>query len=409
LNPHTYDFVDSIDALASDRHDLQTAFTKELLAESEDRVLQAIVKDAARNLSAPIAMVNLVLEEIQFFKAHYGLPPDLAAARGTACDVSFCQFVVRNGEQFEVTDAERDTRVPQHLVKNYGVKSYLGIPVVANEVIVGSLCVIDTKPREFSEEERGILKNLADLVNARLAELSRGSEQLHPSLAVQVAAPALVELREALTPIQADVVAGRLSTTALASLLRLVEHIAFGGTTQPENLKRTLKAAQDALENCENSFYDIEASAGDAEDARLALENVLTQEASPTRLSEVAMSGRELARHNVKSIGGAFLPDLLYDPSVATPRPLAVALVATCLSMVAARMTNLELLSEIRMEAHDLGSQAGLEIKAGELPDAVLEEITKELTRHIGESPSVVVQATAGSIRLLFAVVQEGN
>ena len=57
----------------------------------EENELKGIVEEAARDLSPPMVLANLVLEQIQFFKAHHGLPPDLAAAS----DVSFCQFVVR--------------------------------------------------------------------------------------------------------------------------------------------------------------------------------------------------------------------------------------------------------------------------------------------------------------------------
>ena len=128
--------MDSIDALGS-RPDRHVAFSRELLAEAEDDELKAIVDQAAHELNAPIAMVNLVLDHIQFFKAHHGLPPDLVATRATERSVSFCQFVVRDGQPFEVTDAEHDTRVPQHLVKTYGIKSYLGMPVVANDVVLG--------------------------------------------------------------------------------------------------------------------------------------------------------------------------------------------------------------------------------------------------------------------------------
>jgi len=401
------ELFDSIDALGP-RPERHMAFTGELLAEVEDEVLQSIVEEAARGLSTPIALVNLVLKEIQFFKAHYGLPPDLAAARGTERDVSFCQFVVRDGEPFEVINAEQDARVPQHLVKHYGIRSYLGIPVVANGVIVGSLCVIDMEPREFSQEERRTLKNLADLVNRRLATLSERQKQLHSSLVGQAAVPALTELREALAPIPAGAAAGRMTTAALASFLRLMEYTASGEYTPPEHLKRSLKAAHDALDDCENTFYEIEASASDAEDARLALEHVLTQSSS-TNLSEVAISGRELARQNVTPIGGAFLPDLPYDPIVAAPRPLGVALVATCLSNVAARMASLNLSSGIRMEAQDLGSRAGITVEARTLPAEVLQEIAGELNLHTGETPSVSVQATDKAIRLLFAVVQEGS
>ena len=400
------ELMDSIDALGR-RPDRHGAFRGDLLAEAEDEVLQTIVAKAVQDLSAPICLVNLVLEEIQFFKAHYGLPPDLAAARGTARDVSFCQFVVRDGEPFEVTNAEQDSRVPQHLVKHHGIRSYLGMPVVANEAIVGALCVIDTKPRTFSQEEHELLRSLAVLVNARLAELSLGSGKARASLVDQAAVPALTELREALAPIPAWARTGRLATAALESFLRLVEYTVSGGRTPPEHLKRTLAVAQEALENCENSFFDIEANSGDAEDARLALEHVLTQTSS-TRLSEVAISGRELARQSVAPIGGAFLPDLPRDPVVAIRRPLGVALVATCLSMVAARMAELELSSGIRMKTEDLGSQAWIAIEAAELPEKEIQEVADKLSLHTGETPSVAVQVVDGTIRLLFAAVQEG-
>ena len=89
--------MDRIDVLgdSSDRLDL---FTKELLAEANDSELQEIVKKAAIELNSPIALVSLVLDQVQFFKAHIGLPPVLESARGTHRDVSFCQFVVRDGK-----------------------------------------------------------------------------------------------------------------------------------------------------------------------------------------------------------------------------------------------------------------------------------------------------------------------
>jgi hypothetical protein len=407
MNGETDGLLDSIDALGP-RPDRHAAFTGDLLAEAEDEVLNSIVADAVRDLSAPIAMVNLVLEEIQFFKAHYGLPQDLAVARGTERDVSFCQFVVRDGQPFEVTNAEQDARVPQHLVKQHGIMAYLGMPVVANDTIVGSICVIDTKPRSFTDEEHRILKNLATLVNARLAVLGKESGRARSALVGHAATPALVELHEALGFVRKGAAAGHMTTAALASFFRLMEHVASGGSTPPQHLERTLKAAQEALDNCQNSYYDIEASAGDAEDARLALEHVLTQSSS-TRLSDVAISGRELARQNVAPVGGVFLPDPPDDLVVATHRPLGVALVATCLSIVSARMASLDLSGGLRMEVQDLGPQAGIAFKAGKLPNETFQEISAEMSLHTGEDPSVTVQATEDAVRLLFAVVQQDS
>ena len=73
--------MDRIDVLRAD-HDISTVTNGALLAKAEDHELKSIVEQAAKERSAPIALVNLVLEHIQFFKTHYGLPSELATARG---------------------------------------------------------------------------------------------------------------------------------------------------------------------------------------------------------------------------------------------------------------------------------------------------------------------------------------
>jgi hypothetical protein len=70
------DKMDTYNALGK-KPERYSAFTEGLLAEAEDTELQTIVNDAAGGLSTPIALVTLVLERIQFFKAHYGLPQDI--------------------------------------------------------------------------------------------------------------------------------------------------------------------------------------------------------------------------------------------------------------------------------------------------------------------------------------------
>ena len=162
--------MDSIDVLG-DRPDRHKAFSEDLLAEADDNELQKIVEKAAHELDTPVALVSLVLDQIQFFKAQYGLPSDLAASKSTRRDVSFCQFVVRDGEPFEVSDAPNDSRIPQHLVKEYGIKAYLGVPINVRNTVVGSLCVIDTKNRSYTESEHDALARLAEMVNERIAEL----------------------------------------------------------------------------------------------------------------------------------------------------------------------------------------------------------------------------------------------
>jgi hypothetical protein len=317
--------------------------------------------------------------------------------------VSFCQFVVRDGVSFEVTNAKLDTRVPQHLVKHHDIQAYLGLPVVFNDVIVGSLCVIDTKPREFSEAEHKTLRDLADQVNKRLVEIDQSQRATHAKMLIEAAVPALTELGEMLSLIQKGAMKGHLTTAALASFFRLVEHSVSGEYTPPEHLQRSLKAAQVALDECENNFYNIEANAGDAEDIRSALEHGVLP-SSTTHLSQVVASGWELARQHTTLIGGAKWPELSFDAIIATPRPLAVVLVSTCLSTIAARMTSLDLQGRLTMEAEDLGAQVALRIGTNDIPNETYQDIVLELSPLTRSNPSIAIQATTDAVRLLFAV-----
>ena len=154
---------------------------------------------------------------------------------------------------------------------------------------------------------------------------------------------------------------------------------------------------------CENNYYEIEANVGDAQDIRIALEHGVLP-SSTTQLSEVAASGWELARQNTAKIGGATWPELSFDPVIAAPRPLAVVLVSTCLSTIAAHMSRLELRGRVTMEAEDLGAQAAIRVGASEIPDDTYQEIVLELDPLTKSNPAIAIQATNDAIRLLFAV-----
>lgn len=154
-----------------DRPERLGALQGAVLDSAPDAVLDELVRGAAAAAATPIALISIVMGHVQYFRTHVGLPADLAASRATSrCD-SFCQYVVKSEGPFIVTDAHHDPRVPQHLVEEYGIRAYLGVPVRFRGEIVGSLCVIDAVPREF---EGGVLVELvrfARRVERRLEEL----------------------------------------------------------------------------------------------------------------------------------------------------------------------------------------------------------------------------------------------
>ena len=115
---------------------------------------------------APMVGVNLVDAERVWSKARIGLP-----AAEYPRDTSFCSHVVHGAAPLVVEDALRDPRFrdnPQ-VIGEPRVRFYAGHPIHAMGHLMGSLCVADSQPREFSAAERSHLADLAALVERELA------------------------------------------------------------------------------------------------------------------------------------------------------------------------------------------------------------------------------------------------
>lgn len=138
------------------------AFQPVLLHRSDEPELDDVCRRAAAAADAPIALVTMVAEHVQLFRAAVGLGPALEASRATnRCD-SFCQFVVESERPFVVEDARTDPRVPKALVEGFQVIAYAGVPLRVRGTLVGSLCVIDVAPHRFSDDVVAALHALSD-------------------------------------------------------------------------------------------------------------------------------------------------------------------------------------------------------------------------------------------------------
>jgi PAS domain S-box-containing protein len=182
----------------------------ELLDTDADERYDRLTRLAARLLHAPVASFTLVDGERQFWKSVAGeIPSPWRAQRGTPLSHSFCAHVVATGAPMVVSDARHDARVCDNLaIADLRVIAYVGAPVrTAGGAVVGSLCVIDHMPREWSTEEVQLVEEiaacLASEIELRLVtiererterELAEGSRRLWalfdftPSL-LQVATP----------------------------------------------------------------------------------------------------------------------------------------------------------------------------------------------------------------------------
>jgi len=132
-------------------------------------------------LDMPVALVSLVDARRQFWKSSSGLPEELERAREAPRETSICGHVVAQNETLVVEDVLRDPRFAGNpFLRKHGIRFYAGAPLrTAAGVAIGSLCVIDTRPRRINAAERRMLSIIADQV-VREMESAVGSRRTHP-------------------------------------------------------------------------------------------------------------------------------------------------------------------------------------------------------------------------------------
>ncbi|TGL35079.1 GAF domain-containing sensor histidine kinase [Leptospira koniambonensis] len=134
-----------------------------------------IIKAASLICGTPIALVSLIDSERQWFKARMGLN-----ATETPKQISFCQFAVSENKTFVVENALEDPRFSQNplVLNDPNIRFYAGAPLrTPDGYILGTLCVIDTKPKKLSEAEIQALEALATSV-VSFMELDAKSQAL---------------------------------------------------------------------------------------------------------------------------------------------------------------------------------------------------------------------------------------
>ncbi len=143
-----------------------------LLDTEAEPVFDRITAKLARVFEVPVALITLVDRDRQFFKSQVGLPEVLARARQTPRNVSACGHVVAKNQVMVIEDLARDRRFANNpLFKEHGIRFYAGVPLLApNGQPIGSLCLMDLKPRQLSEREKRLLVEYANDVMEEIAK-----------------------------------------------------------------------------------------------------------------------------------------------------------------------------------------------------------------------------------------------
>jgi GAF domain-containing protein len=149
-------------AVLDDRDRLRALLDLALIDADTEPVFDRLTQLAGRIMGAPISIMSMVGGDYQFFKSSYGIG-DLCS---TPLSHSFCKHVVADSAPLVVDDARQHPVLYDNgAIKDLGVIGYLGFPLkVASGKTLGSFCVIDSQPRQWTDVEIEIMYELAEIV-----------------------------------------------------------------------------------------------------------------------------------------------------------------------------------------------------------------------------------------------------
>jgi predicted PurR-regulated permease PerM len=144
------------------------------LASARERRFDDVSREVAQAFDAPIVLVAFVDEVHRTQLEAPGQPPDSQAAGRAPHEETLDAHVIAADDVLVSEDVTEDPRFADDpLVLEKGIRFYAGAPLRTSAgVVIGSLSVIDTKPREFPEANRHRLQQMADELMARIERRS---------------------------------------------------------------------------------------------------------------------------------------------------------------------------------------------------------------------------------------------
>ncbi len=146
---------------------LESLHRYDILYSLQEEFFDELVALAAALFRLPIAYIGLVDAEQVHYKASYGFPPIPPNPRGEL----LCAQVIKHGQVVVYHDLATAPQTPldalaiQNCLANQ-VRFYAGAPLhMPDQHNIGTLCLVDPQPRDFSADEQQMLESLAGIVS----------------------------------------------------------------------------------------------------------------------------------------------------------------------------------------------------------------------------------------------------
>ncbi len=137
-----------------------------VLDTNPESAFDELVRLAAMMCRTPISLIGLTDHNRHWFKARIGLT-DSEVPR----NIAFCNVAVEQQAPLEVPDTRLDARFANNplVTAEEGVRFYAGVPLrTSDNHCIGTICVMDTVPRELTDAQRQTLATIAEQVMAQL-------------------------------------------------------------------------------------------------------------------------------------------------------------------------------------------------------------------------------------------------
>ncbi|MDQ6699749.1 MAG: GAF domain-containing protein [Acidobacteriota bacterium] len=134
----------------------------QILDTLSEQAFDDITQMAAKACETPISLLSFIDRDRQWIKSNSGL-----SISETSRGIAFCSHAIMHPDLFEVEDALHDERFAKNplVTADPNIRFYAGMPLITHDGhALGTLCVIDSKAKQLTPEQRDKLKSLAQAV-----------------------------------------------------------------------------------------------------------------------------------------------------------------------------------------------------------------------------------------------------